>query len=467
MRHHHRTRRGFTLVELMVAAALAVLIMTVLAGAFGAALESLSHLRSMGTLAERLRTTHNLLQDDLQSQHLDASGSGGAPLLSDLRYDRLSVGGGEMTPPRGGFFSLVQRGGVAGGSVFEGMDQDTIYSTHATSHVLGFTVRRIATQARPDQPLARPDQLFTVDLTPLTTNAAFGPALNQLLAASSCDAVVSTAANPTFVSEWAEVFWFLSAAPTSTVNGVPQYTLYRRVRALTPVEIDIPTTPDVGIQDVLSCRQVNVGPGLTVWRTNTPQSVRVPNYRLYFNPQTAPTPFPLGHPKHGDDIVLTNVTSFEVKAAWQQAPQWVVPQPNPLPPLVYAAPPAPRPVVFNPGPGNPINFPIVQVPPPNIPNADAAAFSDVRYDDLPIRNTLLPSPLLPENVSIVSGVPNPTVYTDQRVFDTWTDELTGWNTPGTPNCIPFRARMMGVQVRIRVYEPKNKMTRQATLVMKL
>lgn len=476
-RLHPTLRRGFTLVELMVAAALAILIMTVLAGAFSAGLESLSHLKAMGGLAERLRTTNTLLTEDLQAVHFDGSGSGSGPNLSDLRYDRLTPGGGQMTPPRGGFFFLHQGNNLTGGSIFEGRDQDLLFSTRG-GHVLGFTVRKTATTARPDQQLARPDQLFTADLTPLITLAQGGNAqavaavlaLNQQSACDACggasQVVNGVPVGPTFASEWAEVFWFLapSNSPQVDPTGLPQFTLRRRVRLITKTEIDIPVNPDTGLQHVFSCRQVNIGPGNDVWRTNTTASVRVPTNRLHpgaTNPVLPALPIPVGAAGQGDDILLTNVLSFEVKPLWQQAPQWVIPPPNPgPPPTTYAAPPAPRVGV----PATPIDgyiaHPVFPVPPAAIANADFP------FDDLPVRNTILADPHLPENVNIVANVPNPTPYTDQRVFDTWVD-VPGWNTPGNPNCIPFRGRVMAVQVKVRVYDINKKMTRQVTLVAKL
>jgi type II secretory pathway component PulJ len=457
MRYHPTTRRpAFTLVELMVAAALTILIMTVLATAFSAAMESLSTLKSMGGLAERLRTTHNLLNDDLTAQHFLGGTSSDVPQVSDLRYDLLSPGGNQQAPPPGGFFFLRQ----GTGSVFEGLDQDQLFSTRGTDHVLGMTVRR---QGK------RPDQLFTVDLTPLINHAndttkppaersAAGFVVLKLNGQSKNDVPmpVATMANPAnlsalitvpsvFVSEWAEVYWFLGNP--NNIGGVNNYTLYRRARVLTPLPNDnIPVAVAALVQDTISFRPVGVG---TVG-TNTPETIRVPTNRLFSTPDGPYTP---NVALPGDDIVLTNVVGFELKATWQQASQWQTPGSGG--PNTYAKTPTTRTILPNTisagSVGNQIDF---TTPFTN----GAVANGDFPFDDLPVWNLGLPNPNLPENTS--------PAYTGKRVFDTWAP-VSGWNTPGNPNCIPFRARIMGVQVKVRVFDIKNKLTRQSTLVVKL
>jgi prepilin-type N-terminal cleavage/methylation domain-containing protein len=471
MRHQHPTfRRGFTLVELMVSAALAVLIMTVLAMAFSAGLESLSHLKSLGGLAERLRTTHNLLDEDLKAQHFDGGGTGGAPALSDLRYDQLlTPGSTAAAPPAGGFLSLRQ----GTGSVYEGSDQDGVFATRGTDHVLGMTVRRVG---------KRPDQLFTLDLTPLITfaNTPGNPAAQRTQAAqavvtlnaaslndvptptpvavaSPANLAVQIPVSPTFVADWAEVYWFLGNP--QVIGGVTNHTLYRRVRVLTPQPVDFPQ--GTGLESTLSCFPVTPGGGQPpFWRTNTLDSIRTPTNRLYAAPNTAPSAIPATDPKHGDDIVLTNVISFDVKPLWtQQGPQWQTPGATTgAPPNIYEAPPAARtvlPSTITPATvGNVIPFaPFPIVPPGTVLNAEHP------YDDLPAMNRPgFPSPHLPENTS--------PAYAAQRVFDTWAP-LPNWNVPGHPTTIPFRARMLGVQIKVRAFEVKNKMTRQSTLIVKL
>ena len=54
--------------------------------------------------------------------------------------------------------------------------------------------------------------------------------------------------------------------------------------------------------------------------------------------------------------------------------------------------------------------------------------------------------------------------TGKRVFDTYTHTFPG---PPVTTDIVFKARITGLQIKIRVYEPKNNMTRQSTIVVKL
>src|SRR5579859_1542774 len=62
-----RHRRAFTIVELMVALALIIFIMTIIAAAFGSAGKTYRDLKAAGDLAEQLRSALNLLRRDLAS----------------------------------------------------------------------------------------------------------------------------------------------------------------------------------------------------------------------------------------------------------------------------------------------------------------------------------------------------------------------------------------------------------------
>ena len=64
-----RRRSGFTLVEVLVAMALILFIMTILAAAFSAATQTVSDLKSAGDLAERLRGAATVIHRDLEATH--------------------------------------------------------------------------------------------------------------------------------------------------------------------------------------------------------------------------------------------------------------------------------------------------------------------------------------------------------------------------------------------------------------
>jgi len=177
-----RLRKGFTLVELLVAAALTMLIMAIIGTAFQQALASLSNLKSYGDLADRLRSAENALRQDLETPHFlggEINTDGDSPgklRVSDLLNNRKPVGG-----------YLKITGGA--GSV-EGYDQDGISSTKAIDNTIAMTVVRGATS---------PNEFFTDGAT---------------------------------TSRYGEVLWTLSAAPTANINGVPTYALYRYQKVL-------------------------------------------------------------------------------------------------------------------------------------------------------------------------------------------------------------------------------------------
>jgi|SRR5262245_2333732 len=69
--HRVPARRGFTLVELLVAMALIVTVMVVLNTAFAEGLESFRQLKAIGDQQEKLRTAGTVLRRDLQSAHFE------------------------------------------------------------------------------------------------------------------------------------------------------------------------------------------------------------------------------------------------------------------------------------------------------------------------------------------------------------------------------------------------------------
>lgn len=483
MRTRHPRRGGFTLVELLVAAALTILIMSILAGAFTAALDSLSLLRSIGGMAERNRSAHTQLSEDLKAAHFEGGDATSSLRLSDIRYDQLLPGSTTIAPPPGGFFFIRQ----GNGSVYEGLDQDGVYSTRGdgtAGHVLGMTVRRTGKTQ---------DQLFTVDLTPLinyANNAGNPPAERQRAgnavlslnsqSVSDAPAVSSNTANmanpanlavqipvrTVFIGQWAEVFWFLDNP--QTLGGTQNYSLHRRVRVLTTTPVDFPI--GTGLEEVLSSHLITAPPPAR-WQSNTTDTIRVPANRLYAAPATTPSRIPATSTRFGDDIVLTNVISFEVKATWTAGPQWT----KPVGALTYTYAPnvGPRPfpgAVAIPAGTTNIPFPTPAVAPP-VPNWFLASNGDSPFDDLPVRNAMQADPYRPENIGDeTANTPGPyngpPTNLGTRVFDTWAP-LAGWNTPGNVNCIPFRARITGLKIKIRSFDVKTQQTRQSTLIVDL
>ena len=366
-----RTRKGFTLVELLVAAALSILIMFVIATAFQTGLQTLSTLKSLGDMAERLKTAETLLRTDLESEHFATTGnaagtagddSPGALRVSDLRYDLTTPG----RPPLGGFLRLLQNGP----SSLEGIDADNLASSRADggvgqSHSLSVSVKRTGRTS---------EQLFTAQLA-AADSAAVIPAMNVSDVTNS-----TTTAN----SRWAQVDWFLDTTRPSVLNGVTTWPLVRRVR---PIIEDPNQTVILGSNASAESISMNA-----TNQVNTLRTIAVPANRA---PAAS---IPNTHAKYGDDIVITNVTSFEIKALWTPG----------------AGVPAPRTTI-------PLNTTL-------IPNGDFP------FDDLP-------APVAPATF---------------REFD------TGIGAVGNN-----RIRVIAVQIKIRVYDAKNKLSRQTTMVVKL
>src|SRR5438067_1669600 len=123
-RHSPAARRGFTLVELLVAAALTVTVMAIIAVAFQAGMSTLSSLKSAVTLSEQLRTVETAMRNDLTAPHLEDEQ--GTPVrVSDPRLGTPDfqatawansappigapvVGPSATTPARRGYLSVIQ-----------------------------------------------------------------------------------------------------------------------------------------------------------------------------------------------------------------------------------------------------------------------------------------------------------------------------------------------------------------------
>src|SRR5919201_6944902 len=89
-------RRGFTLVELLVAMALIVFIMSILSGAFVAATKGFRDLKAAGDMAERLRSVSAQLRRELAADHFAGK--------LRMSQDNFWLNG----PPEQGFFRVWQ-----------------------------------------------------------------------------------------------------------------------------------------------------------------------------------------------------------------------------------------------------------------------------------------------------------------------------------------------------------------------
>ena len=388
-----RSRKGFTLVELLVAAALSILIMFVIATAFQSGLQTLSTLKSLGDMAERLKTAETLLRTDLEAEHFATGATEDSPAvmqLSDLKFNQLSIGGIEARPPTRGYFRIENdRVGNALPPIWEGQDPDLLASTRATNHSFSMTVHRKSRS---------PEQLFSAEL--LAADAVLvRPSFNVSDVVTSSNAIVT---------DWAQVDWFLDTNRPAVLNGVTTYPLVRRVRLLTGRDLSAPITVSADASEQLSCN--------AAFQVNTLTSVTNPVNRAASQsiPNTSAT-------RYGDDIVITNVLSFEVKPTWQGPTAALSPQATEM-----------------------MIDPLVS---PTALQAHA--------------NTDYPFGMLPA----VTENTHPAII-GRRIFDSYGSFGT-WNMPNTLTSVPLRIRVIAVQIKIRVYDSKNKMSRQTTMVVKL
>ena len=89
----NRSRSGFTLIELMVAMALSLFLMTILAEAFAVSMDTFRGLRAIGDMQDTLRNATRQMREDLSLPHFE-----GARKMSDNDF--------WMEPRREGFFYL-------------------------------------------------------------------------------------------------------------------------------------------------------------------------------------------------------------------------------------------------------------------------------------------------------------------------------------------------------------------------
>ena len=388
------TRRpGFTLVELMVAAALCVFIMAILATAFQSGIDTLRNLRSIGDMQDQLRAAGEVLKRDLAASHfLEEEGKPNkGRRVSDQWIHLLGATGNTYsgwTPPRAGFFRIK-----SDPVFFEGNDQDSLQATRATNHQLHFT--------------------------------------SILPGGTEQDMYVANGTNDTLFSRAAEVCYFLdTTGPVEFAGGDPNvrmYKLYRRQRLVKYFATDL---ANVAAADADVVALVTAG------------GVRAIDMATVTNPGNRLTPAPLGGARYGDDVLLSNVISFEVRVAWE--PAVGVPGPRPMP----------------------VNFPLLGTGEFMPTNNDIGVFDDplvynrsteYPYDTLP---HLTPGPNVGGNLTL----------TPRYIFDTWTNQgtYTNWNsTTATNNTLPMRLRVKAVQIRIRIFDPKVKQARQVTFVQDL
>lgn len=326
-------RRGFTLVELLVACALVVIICTVLAVAFSETSKAFRDMKAVGDLAEDLRNAGNAMRADLNAEHFSLTEDSPAHLRTgDLWYNRTSPAtaqGRRTTPPAGGYFRVLQ----GSGSVYEGADVDGDLSTRSTTDELELTVHRRGRS---------PDDLFTIR-SPLLYNQRHS--------------VSDTAGPDQFCTHWARVRWYLGNPQVRGAGEPTTYTLYRSVRLLVPTAAARTQVVEADAAEQLSTAAV-AGPHRMLNEVDDP------------NNRQAITPFGPAAANYGNDIAVIGVTSFSVKATWEP---------------LSGGPRGPRATLPNPGIGNAIPDTTNPPPPPGVGQPANIANTHFPFDDLPVQ----------------------------------------------------------------------------------
>ena len=474
MRTQRRTRTAFTLVELLVAVALTLFLMAIIAEAFGAATKTFGTMRSAGQLQERMRSGAMVIRQDLAAEHLDGPyiGGRGGPRVGDQRMDLA----GWVPPPRG-YFEIRQfpnglfpnQPGIyepmAAGFPFT--DGEGLTSSRADTHDMRFTVKL------PDLPAT---ELYSAELPatiPVVPVNPGDPAVmpfgnNPQINAFPVQAAPGT---PTIVySRWAEIQYFLRPNGDMTPNGtnnaaqLPLYSLRRRVRLLASTGqnylMTLPNATQLMAQypDVAMAR-IAQGPvaNTVILRVLGPEDVGYAgttlagdSLRMQYGAH-AQKLSPAGVMyETGDDILITDVLSFEVKAAWFSSPTFEA--------IRAGSSPAVRPL---------------------IPTAPSTFF-----------NTEAPFDDIPEVPSGNQGLNNS--LAGQRRFDTWgpspqyviqplalNSDSIEWDRPISsdpdqrgflmqhPMNPPLRINVRAVQIKIRVWDSRKETARQMTIIQEI
>lgn len=287
-----RQRQGFTLVEMLVAMALTLFVMTILSQAFIAGLDTFRGLKAIGDMDEGLRTTVNNLRADLLLDHLvDATGK---PI-------RLK----SLVAPSEGFFRIEQgANGPAESTDWESIStypNATMSSFRQSKHVLHFSVKASG---------SRPENFFI---------AAVKPTPSRLLA-SAIDFVYPTGqvtpyrSGDTVSSQWAELAYWLefqgsTAAPNNPAAAInPPTGLYKLYRTQYLVAANN-TSLNNGTMEPIGDRAL-------YYKTVSCQADTTDPTKLWFN-----SPTDLKNSKRrflttdtdGRTLLLNNVVSFAVQ----------------------------------------------------------------------------------------------------------------------------------------------------------
>jgi len=253
-------RSGFTIVELLVAMALIVFMMSIMSQAFVIATTAMSGLKKVTDLVDKVRPAMAILERDLGAYHFD-----GSRRLSDANF-------WESGPPSQGYFSVWQdkpnsNHSPATSTYCEGIQNGVAFAMASAdaNHMLAFTVKAnpglASTSISPDDyfglnlPYAGigTDIQLNNKITGTITPTYIGNDLGQIYFPGGAPSALTGNKFLNFknqslsnnglggsqrleklLTDWMEVAYFLRDSGRKTDNGVPICTLYRQHRMLLP-----------------------------------------------------------------------------------------------------------------------------------------------------------------------------------------------------------------------------------------
>ena len=336
-------RNAFTLVELMVAMALIILMLSIMSQAFVIATGVMQGLKEVADMQEKIRPAITLLQRDLGANHFE-----GSKKLSDPEF-------WDNGPPKEGYFMLWQdqANDVAEGWI--GIDKVNFSQSAAlANHMLAFTVKL---------PGKSPNDFFeSSSFTPLFGNLFFNKVSNPAVVNNPPQVTDDTPKgmldsnirrfekdSSLIHSDWAEVAYFLGPHVASNVNypspapdgytdgksspALPYYNLYRQQRLVLPsyniAGVVLPPAGTTSNREEISSElytgasntgTFNKPSDLTIpWKRMGSRNFNLLGSQIPINPSANPiTYYPLfseysSAAKVYTDIIATNVISFDVK----------------------------------------------------------------------------------------------------------------------------------------------------------
>ncbi len=468
----HR-RSGLTLVEMMVALALTIFMMAILSEAFATGLWAMSKMKALSDVEQRLKQVADVLRRDLSSPHFEGQRrlseltASGLPIPSEMDPAQAPLYAPfRAVPPQLGFLRINEEPYRDPAStpeqtyIYEGQDLLGRVSARDVGDEIGFSVRLSGNS---------PGQFFEgTTFTPAPVNPAYAPL--YALDSGSVNYMASrydAPNNQRYTSQWAEI-WYHLRADTTRLTGLNTgvatnlltntYNLHRRQLLLTP---DTFSQGDFFF-DTQAVFLTGM-PGANFFQLNDVSAFLAGNGQCYIN-SPANVQFrarrfnqrdaaginagriqPLAGTREGGDLLLTNVTSFDVKV-WDptalilSTPSGVITRGayvdigfiptgnwNPNSPFAHNT-------------NNPINQrPAFPVPPTN----------NGRYFDTGTNRDGRTQNTAPGTTPLEPSMPQPTQV------------LLGPPTIGPVAPLAISS----IQIKIRVYEPKSEQTREITIIV--